>query len=365
MVSTFINPVVNPDKPLGVNAFTETLPVRYWPNLSADERDGVVRAVYKQVLSNAYVMESERSQVLESQFCRGELSVMEFVRALAKSDLYRTRFFENGSRNRFIELNFKHLLGRAPENLAEVAKHSAILDSKGYEAEIDSYIDSDEYYQTFGVDTVPYYRGYKTEASTPAGFTHMFSLLRGASGSDKELTRNNPARLLNTLFADQASSVATPSWATNRKGIGKNWSADQILASVFSQPTFTASANTKAGVKDYSVSPFDGLGDSELAEKVRSQADQIEQLTEQLSNLRSLSNMGAAILRSAQSPSDASDSLPVSNGESVFSNSEASLESRAKAQAKEIEKLQGELMSARSLATIAEFKLNRWRSRSF
>ena len=58
----------------------------------------IIRATYRQVLGNAYVMDSERDLITESQFKLGELSVRELVRKLAKSDLYRTRFFDSCSR---------------------------------------------------------------------------------------------------------------------------------------------------------------------------------------------------------------------------------------------------------------------------
>ena len=222
MVSTFINPVVNPDRTLGVSAFTETDPVRRWEGQSADEVAGVIRAIYKQVLGNAYVMASERSEIAESQFRRGECTVIEFIRQLAYSDVYRTRLFENGTRTRFIELNFKHFLGRAPENAAEIAIHSNILDAQGYQAEIDSYLDSDEYYQTFGTEIVPFYRGYKTEASTPTGFTYMLSLLRGSSSSDKQVVTNQPGRLLSSIFANRASTISSPSGAISRQRYGQS-----------------------------------------------------------------------------------------------------------------------------------------------
>ena len=44
----------------------------------------------------------------------------EFVRLVAKSGLYKEKFFENCNPYRFIELNFKHLLGRAPNNSQEM-----------------------------------------------------------------------------------------------------------------------------------------------------------------------------------------------------------------------------------------------------
>ncbi len=359
MVSTFINPVVNPDRALGINAFVDNPPIDSWSAKSSEDLEGLINAIYKQVLSNAYVMESERQQVPESQFKRGELSVAEFIRQIAKSDLYRTRFFENGPRNRFIELNFKHFLGRAPESRSEFAEHSATLDNKGYEAEIDSYLDGEEYNQAFGPNTVPFYRGYKTEASTPTGFTHMFSLLRGASSSDKNVTRNNPAKLTSHLLADDASPILSPSGATNRQGFGKDADINSLIQSVLNRPTVAPSAVSAARWAEPQTKPQDKpqTARADLSDKSRSQAEQIEQLERQLAKLRPLSTIGEAILRKGQQP-------PAATAEPNFGSGSA-LAQKIDDQAKQIEKLQGELMSARSLSTIAEFKLNKWRQRSY
>jgi hypothetical protein len=356
MPSTFVNPVVNPDTQLGISAFAESEPHRRWPTASVEEIEGIIRAVYRQVLGNAYVMESERQLIPESQFRRGELSVAGFIRQIAYCDLYRDRFFTNGSRNRFIELNFKHFLGRAPESVAEVAHHSAILDSQGYEAEIDAYLDSEEYDQAFGTETVPYYRGYRTGAGTKlVGFTHIFPLLRGASSSDKNITANNPARLNAKLFANQASQVLPPSGATSRQGSGSPRTTEDLLRSIFNRPAPVAASEPAP------VSPFAGMDDSALAQKSRSQTTQIAELQAQIDEMRSLSNMGAAMLRKGQrlAPEESNPyaAKPVAIG--------SALEQQVSEQAQQIEKLQGELMSARSLSTIAEFKLNKWRRRSY
>ncbi len=143
-----------PASRLGVSLFDETPPVEWVPGRSEEEVETIIQAVYRQVLGNAYVMESERLTVPESQFKLGTFSVREFVRAVAKSDLYRSRFFTSCARYRAIELNFRHLLGRPPLDLEEMRLHSTILDTKGFEAEIDSYIDSDEYQNTFGENFV-------------------------------------------------------------------------------------------------------------------------------------------------------------------------------------------------------------------
>ena len=66
-----------------------------WPTSSKEEIQTIIRAVYKQVLGNPHVMESERLVTAESQLSDGSMSVREFVRAVAKSDFYKARYFES------------------------------------------------------------------------------------------------------------------------------------------------------------------------------------------------------------------------------------------------------------------------------
>ncbi|NET16581.1 MAG: photosystem I reaction center subunit XII, partial [Okeania sp. SIO1H6] len=188
--------VFGPASQLGVSLFEDTEPVELLPGSSSEEKETVIRAVYKQVLGNAYVMESERLSVPESQLKEGEITVREFVRQVGRSDLYRSRFFESCPRYRAIELNFKHFLGRAPNGYDDMKFHSNVLDEGSFEADIDSYIDSEEYDSAYGENIVPYYRGYKTQTGKKmVGFTHMFQLLRGASSSDLKgsLSGKSPA----------------------------------------------------------------------------------------------------------------------------------------------------------------------------
>jgi phycoerythrin-associated linker protein len=201
-----------PASRLGVSLFDETPPVEWVPGRSGEEAETIIRAVYRQVLGNAYVMESERLGVPESQFKRGELSVREFVRAVAKSGLYQSRFFDSCARYRAIELNFRHLLGRPPLDLEEMRGHSTILDTQGFGADIDSYIDSDEYQSTFGENFVPYIRGYKTEAcQSMVQFTHTFQLVRGASSSSLKGDLAGKSPKLNSLVINPtATPVVSP-----------------------------------------------------------------------------------------------------------------------------------------------------------
>ena len=221
--------VFGPASRLGVSLFEETPPIELIPGRSEEEVQSVINAVSRQVFGNAYVMESERATIPESQFKRGELSVREFVRALAKSDAYRSRFFETCPRYRFIELNFKHLLGRTPTNLEEMRIHSTILDTQGFEAEIDSYLDSDEYQNTYGENFVPYYRGYKSQpGQTMVGFTHMFALLRGASSSDLKGSLAGKSPVLNQfVIQDIPITIIPPSGGC----IGDSWAFQDSISS--------------------------------------------------------------------------------------------------------------------------------------
>ena len=200
---------------LGVERFSQDseAPVELLPEASDADKEEVIRSLYRQVLGNAYVMESERQVVSESQFKLGEISVREFVRRLAKSDLYRSRFFETCARYRYIELTFRHLLGRAPVDFEEMRAHSERLDSKGYESDIDSFLDSEEYQNYFGEWLVPYQRGWKTEScGTMQEFTWNFQLLRGNSSSSlKGDLSGIKSKLGGAVYQNKPLAVIPPS----------------------------------------------------------------------------------------------------------------------------------------------------------
>ena len=163
-------------------------PLELRSNSSKEDKLIIIRAVYNQVLGNPYIMESERLTTAESQLFDGNLSVREFVRAVAKSDFYRSRYFESCSPYRFIELNFKHLLGRAPTDQAEISAHTQTCINLGYEAEIDSYIDSQEYTDKFGENIVPYYTGTKTEVGQKqVNYNRTLSLFKGYAEVDSAI----------------------------------------------------------------------------------------------------------------------------------------------------------------------------------
>ncbi|ACK73789.1 Phycobilisome linker polypeptide (plasmid) [Gloeothece citriformis PCC 7424] len=174
-----------------------------------EQLSAVIRAVYKQVLGNPHVMESERLVSAESQLTNGTITVREFVRQVAKSDFYRRRYFESCTPYRFVELNFKHLLGRAPSSQAEVSEHICRSIEEGYDAEIDSYIDSAEYQDNFGENIVPYYKGAKTSPGTKqVNYNRTLSLYQGYAGVDSAF---NASRLAEAIATNKGNKIKLPS----------------------------------------------------------------------------------------------------------------------------------------------------------
>ncbi|PSB16024.1 photosystem I reaction center subunit XII [filamentous cyanobacterium CCP2] len=200
---------------LGTSAFSDAARIELRPNFTEADAEAVIRAVYRQLLGNDYLMASERLTSAESLLQNGKLSVREFVRSVAKSELYKEKFLYGNFQTRVIELNYKHLLGRAPYDESEVILHLDLYETEGFDADIDSYIDSQEYQTAFGESIVPYYRGFQfhTGART-VGFSRMFQLYRGYANSDRSQAQGSSSRLARDLAQNRASSILSPSGNT-------------------------------------------------------------------------------------------------------------------------------------------------------
>ncbi|MEM9155950.1 MAG: phycobilisome rod-core linker polypeptide [Cyanobacteria bacterium P01_F01_bin.33] len=184
-------------------------PVEVWPSSSTEDLQAAIRAVYRQVLGNPHMMESERLASAESQFCDGTLTVREFVRAIAKSDMYRARFFETSAPYRFVELNFKHLLGRAPNDQVEVSEHIRRCNEEGYDAEIDSYVDSNEYLVNFGENVVPYFCAATSQiGQKQVAYNRVLSLFRGTAEADYSV---KGSKLVEAIATNATSKIIPPS----------------------------------------------------------------------------------------------------------------------------------------------------------
>ena len=135
------------------------------PGLSSSEKQEIIKAAYRQVferdITRAY---SQGISDLESKVKNGDISMKEFIRRLGKSPLYRKNFFEPYINSRALELAFRHILGRGPSSREEVQEYFSIVSQKGLPGLIDALVDSKEYSDYFGEETVPYIRGLGQEA---------------------------------------------------------------------------------------------------------------------------------------------------------------------------------------------------------
>ncbi len=180
-----------------------------------------IRASYRQIYGNYHAMESERPYELERRLRNGDFTIREFVRQLAKSDFYLEHYFYSVSQQRAIELNFKHLLGRPPNDQSEIVRHIKIISHEGFSRQVDTLIDSPEYQEVFGDDIVPYIRSWNSPCGlTTSSFNKTCSLTRSFATSDNVIhsrefnddSCKGRSQLLYNLAQGINQKILIPSW---------------------------------------------------------------------------------------------------------------------------------------------------------
>ena len=239
---------------LGFEPFAQSPPTELRSHPTDDDIQAAIWATYRQVLGNDHVMQAERLTSAESMLTHGHIRVRDFVRALALSELYKQKFFYSTPQVRFIELNFKHLLGRAPYSEAEITEHVNRYVEQGYEAEINSYLDSAEYQENFGDQIVPYYRGFATQRSQKTvGFVRMFQLYRGYASSDRARVTHKKGCLTEDLARNTASPLRTPNLSKELLGT-TGGSREQMYRIRVSQSASGRTPQIRRSVQEYVVS---------------------------------------------------------------------------------------------------------------
>ena len=142
------------------------------PGLSGAEKAEIIRAAYRQVferdIAKGYSQTPCASKA--SQVVQGQISMREFIRALGRSKEYRQQFHDGFVNSRVVELAYRHFLGRGISSLEEFRKSFAILSDQGLNGLVDVLVNSPEYAQSFGEETVPFLRDLGTEAQESAGW---------------------------------------------------------------------------------------------------------------------------------------------------------------------------------------------------
>ena len=130
---------------------TETLP-------TSGEMDELIRAAYYQVFHEQQMLVSNRQPFLESQLTSGHITVKDFIQGLVTSDSFRRLNYESNNNYRFVEICIQRLLGRKIYDEREKLAWSIVIATKGLQGFINDLLNSQEYIDNFGNDTVPYQR---------------------------------------------------------------------------------------------------------------------------------------------------------------------------------------------------------------
>nr|QCI08520.1 gbilisome rod-core linker polypeptide [Spermothamnion repens] len=147
-----------------VNSF-EDFPGEEQPKLystdnlpSAVEMDEIIWSSYRQIFSEHQTLSSTRQPFLESQLRFNQIKVVDFIKGLLLSDVFRYLNYDVNNNYRFVEICVQRVLGRDIYNEREKLAFSVIIGSKGLEYFLNILIMSDEYQENFGDNTVPYQR---------------------------------------------------------------------------------------------------------------------------------------------------------------------------------------------------------------
>jgi phycobilisome core-membrane linker protein len=149
-------------------------------NLSHYSIKIIIQGAYRQILGRD-LYSGQQLTFAETKLKNGEITVREFVRQVAKSRPFRSLYWETLYITKAIEYIHRRLLGRPTYGREEMNRYYDICARKGFYHFIDALIDSSEYLEVFGEDTIPYER-----YVTPRGF-FMRSLHRSSQVADRVL----------------------------------------------------------------------------------------------------------------------------------------------------------------------------------
>lgn len=122
------------------------------------EIDEIIWASYRQIFNEQQIIAHHRQAALESQLRVGQITVKNFIRGLVLSDSFRRLNYETNNNYRFVEMCIQRILGRRIYNNREVLAWSIVLATKGLQGFVDALLNSEEYLNQFGDETVPYQR---------------------------------------------------------------------------------------------------------------------------------------------------------------------------------------------------------------
>jgi phycobilisome rod-core linker protein len=125
---------------------------------SSLEIELVIRAAYRQIFNEQQMLTANRLPVLESQLRNKQITVQDFIRGLLLSETFRLRNVDVNSNYRIAEMCIQRVLGRDVYSEQEKISWSIVIATKGMSTFVDELLNSEEYLENFGLNTVPYQR---------------------------------------------------------------------------------------------------------------------------------------------------------------------------------------------------------------
>jgi phycobilisome linker polypeptide/EF hand domain-containing protein len=180
------------------------------------DADSTVDAIYRQVLERPAAGEGNARA---EQLRNGQTSVREIVRDLARSPEHLQRFLPANDRNQAVSNMYRHLLGRAPD---PGGLNSHVQGRESLAALVDTFINSPEYQQKYGDDTVP-------------GGNRRYC--RGGSGPASYNNNNNGRIRFQNLDRNGNRIIEREEWNGNRQSFdNQDWNGDGVLSGEEVQP---------------------------------------------------------------------------------------------------------------------------------
>jgi len=115
-----------------------------------------IESAYRQIFFHAFKV--DREPMLEMQLRNGDISTRDFIRGLLLSRKFREGFYRCNSNYRVVEQIVGRVLGREVHGDQERIAWSIVIANQGLEGLVDVLLNSSEYMDNFGLDTVPYQR---------------------------------------------------------------------------------------------------------------------------------------------------------------------------------------------------------------
>jgi phycobilisome rod-core linker protein len=179
-------------------------------NRSLVGTEELIEQAYRQIFFHAF--KADRDPMLESKLRSGRIQVRDFIRGLVLSSKFRDDFYRCNSNYRMVDQIVGRLLGRAVHGEQERIALSILIAERGLAGLVDHLLDSPEYLENFGMDTVPHQRsrvlGGHAEASLPF---NQQAPRYGRYWRDA-LARRAPAAIGTAWAPGSGASLPRPAW---------------------------------------------------------------------------------------------------------------------------------------------------------